>query len=656
MVRRAGRLSLELRRLRPRARPRELGKGLVEGEDVARAVKTSTSLCRTAWGPSVLGLLTCAALWAPLPAVAQPAAPPSAIQEQGAALNRMLDEAFDELVERRPMDLSRLGIRKLDDRWDDPSPAEARARSQVMSRWAELVKATATEQLDPESQLSAQLFLRAAEQERAALEFLEYDYPVNQMYGWQAEVPAFLINVHQIASPADAENYLLRLQRLPSLFRELTEGMLRREQNGIMPPVFVFDYVLGDIDNLLTGYPLNPTSEAVHPVWADYQSKVKALALSPEREADLLARGEQAMREGFAPAYRHLREVTATQRSRATEDDGCWKFPRGEEYYAFELQRITTTRLSAEEIHEVGLAEVARIQGEMQAILEEVGFEGSLAEFFVAMRGDPRFLYPNDEAGREAYLRDATVIIDVMRERLDDLFLTKPKAELVVKRVEPYREQSAGKAFYEIPAPDGSRPGIYYANLYDMESMPSYQMEALAYHEGLPGHHMQLSIAQELKGLPKFRRLGGYTAYIEGWGLYCEQLPREHGFYKDPYSNFGRLAMELFRAVRLVVDTGIHHKRWDRAKSLDYYMANTPNAEGDCQKMVDRHIVMPGQATAYKVGMIEILRLREKARASLGPDFDLREFHDVVLVHGAVPLETLEDLVDRYIASKRTRG
>ncbi len=594
---------------------------------------------------TALGVLTALTLLGSTPAVAQ---------ESPGGLNTLFDQAFDELSERRPTELTRLGVKKLNDRWDDLSPSEAKARYGVMKRWAEQVRKAGTEGLDQETALSLKLFLGQVEQERAALEFTEYDYPVNQMFGWQAEVPAFLINTHTVESVADAEAYILRLQRLPALFEELTDGMKRREARGIMPPKFVFEYVLGDIDNLLTGYPLTEDAAKPHPLWSDFSSKVKGLKLSSKDEAALLERGKAALREGFAPAYRSLREVAASQHERATADDGVWKFPRGAEYYEFELRRVTTTKLSADEIHRLGLSEVERIQGEMKAILEQVGFQGSLPEFFEAMRVDPRFLYPNDEAGRKAYLQEATAIIDRMRDSLDDFFLTKPKAPLVVKAVEPFREKSAGKAFYESPALDGSRPGIYYANLYDMASMPKYQMEALAYHEGIPGHHMQLSIAQELQGLPKFRRLGGYTAYIEGWGLYCEQLPKEHGFYQDPYSDFGRLAMELFRAARLVVDTGIHAKKWTRQQGLDYYLANTPNARGDCLKMVDRHIVMPGQATAYKVGMIEILRLREKARKALGPAFDLREFHDAILVHGAVPLDTLEDLVDSYIAGKKS--
>ena len=241
-------------------------------------------------------------------------------------------------------------------------------------------------------------------------------------------------------------------------------------------------------------------------------------------------------------------------------------------------------------------------------------------------------------------------MIDTMRTRLPEMFNTFPKADLIVKAVEPFREKGAGKAFYQRPAADGSRPGTYYANLYLMSAMPTYQMEALAYHEGIPGHHMQLAIAQELEGIPEFRKSGNVTAYTEGWGLYSEFLPKELGFYDDPYSDFGRLAMELWRAARLVVDTGLHDKKWTREEATQYLIDNTPNPESDCVKAIDRYIVMPGQATAYKIGMLKILELRERAKAALGDKFTLGEYHDIVLRDGPVPLAILEEKVDTWIA------
>jgi uncharacterized protein (DUF885 family) len=284
--------------------------------------------------------------------------------------------------------------------------------------------------------------------------------------------------------------------------------------------------------------------------------------------------------------------------------------------------------------------------------MEQVDFEGDLQEFFAYLRDDSRFYYPDTDAGRQEYLTRAENIIRAMQQRLGELFITQPASQLTVKAVEPYRAASAGKAFYNRGAPDGSRPGIYYANLYSMREMPTYQMEALAYHEGIPGHHMQYSISMELEDVPKFRRYGSFTSYGEGWGLYTEKLPKEMGFYDDPYSDAGRLAMELWRACRLVVDTGIHHLHWTRKQAIDYLQVNTPNPEGDSVKAIERYIVMPGQATAYTVGMLEILRLRENAKRQLGDEFDLREFHEVVLTNGPVPLSLLDDLVDDWTASK----
>ena len=289
----------------------------------------------------------------------------------------------------------------------------------------------------------------------------------------------------------------------------------------------------------------------------------------------------------------------------------------------------------------------------MQEIMDRVGFNGSLQDFYDFLRTDPQFTYPNTDEGREAYITDATSIIDDMREQLDDLFLTKPKADMIVKRVEPFREATAFGAFYNSPALDGSRPGTYYINLKDMADQPIFLQQALAYHEGIPGHHMQIAIAQELEGLPKFRTLGGHTAFIEGWALYAEEIPKELGLYTDPYKEFGQLGMEIFRAARLVVDTGIHAKQWDRERAVQYYLENIPNPEGDVRAEIDRYIVWPGQATAYLIGKLKVVELRQKAEEALGEQFDIREFHDAVLTNGSVPLNILEANIDAYIADKK---
>jgi uncharacterized protein (DUF885 family) len=372
-----------------------------------------------------------------------------------------------------------------------------------------------------------------------------------------------------------------------------------------------------------------------------------------------VADAKLALTDSVRPAYQALIAELEALEKVATNEDGVWKFANGGDYYNYALRSTTTTDLSADQIHEIGLKEVARIHAEMTAIKDEVGFKGDLPAFFKYMRTDPRFYFLNTPEGKAAYLEGAIKIIDTMRGRLDELFLTKPKAAIVVKAVEPFRERESAGAFYQRPAPDGSRPGTYYVNLYDMGAVAKYEMEALAYHEGIPGHHMQIAIAQELTGIPKFRKFGGYTAYIEGWGLYCERIPREMGFYSDPYSNFGRLSMELWRAARLVVDTGLHAKRWTRQQTMDWLRANTPNTERDIVTETNRYIVIAGQATAYKVGMMKILELRELATKELGGTkaqsghFDIREFHDVVLKDGAVPLDILEENVRAWIAAKK---
>ena len=505
------------------------------------------------------------------------------------------------------------------------------------------------ESLNPETQLSYDLFVQRAENEVADFEFRYHEYPVNQMFGFHSMVPSFLINMHQVSSPADAEAYVSRLEGVSDYFDKLITKLKTGEERGILPPRFVFPRVIDDAQNIISGVPFEASGDS-SALFQDIYQKVTQLDADEATKEDLLRRAETALKESVQPAYEKLITFLKEQEGRATADDGVWKWPDGEVYYANALERTTTTDLTADEIHQIGLDEVTRIHGEMRDIMKQVNFEGDLPDFFEFMRTSEQFYYPNTDEGKQAYMDSAKTIIDNMRDRLDELFIIKPQADMVVKRVEDFREKSAGKAFYNRPAPDGSRPGMYYANLHDTKNMPKYEMEALAYHEGIPGHHMQIAIAQELEDVPKFRKFGGYTAYIEGWGLYCEKIPKEMGLYEDPYSDFGRLAMELWRACRLVVDTGIHDKKWTREEGIAYYQTNTSASERECVRMVERHIVMPGQATAYKIGMMKILELREKAKQQLGDQFDIRQFHDVILKQGALPLDILEKQVDNWIA------
>ena len=573
-------------------------------------------------------------------------------QTESEKANQLFEDIFMENVMRSPMYQSYLGIKDDQDKWDDISDEQAKEDLALTKKHLEQVKAIDESKLNEQTKISWMLMKQKLENEIADFKWRHHNYPVNQMFGLHSSVASLLINQHRISSVDDAEDYISRLNGLPELFDQLADNLQLRAEKGIIAPKFVYPYVISDSKNIITGAPFDDGEPSA--LWEDFTSKVEQLELEENQREELLASAEKAMLESVKPAYQDLITVVEGIAEQATTKDGAWKFPDGEAFYNNALQRTTTTDLTAEEIHEVGLSEMERIHEEMRAIMEEVGFEGTLQEFFVHMRNSDEFIYPNTEEGRQRYLDEATAYIDNMRERLDELFINKPKAGLIVKAVEPFREKSAGKAFYQQPSMDGSRPGTYYANLYDMEAMPTYQMEALAYHEGIPGHHMQIAIQQELEGIPKFRRFGRYTAYSEGWGLYTEKLPKEIGLYKDPYSDFGRLAMELWRAVRLVVDTGIHDKKWTREEGIDFYVTNTPNAKSDAVKMVERHIVMPGQATAYKIGMNKILELREKAKSELGDKFDIREFHDVVLGSGPVPLNILEQFVNDYISEKKS--
>ncbi|MDQ3534195.1 MAG: DUF885 domain-containing protein [Bacteroidota bacterium] len=578
----------------------------------------------------------------------------SEIEAESQKANDFFERVFNESVDRHPVTQTMYGIRKDYDKWNDLSDEFEQQELEITKKNLAFLKDSINfGALDEQTKLSYQLFEYEAQEEMEKFPFRFHNYPVNQMFGFQSFVGAFLINFHQITDFKDAEAYIARLNNIPPVIDQIIENLKIREQKGIILPKYLFPKVISDSKNLITGQPMDQ-STSLNSLYEDFKTKTSAVeGVTREQKDKLMEHAAIALNTSFKPSYEKLITFLDDQEKRAGEEAGVSRFPDGEKYYNLMLKYTTTTDMTSEDIHETGLKEVARIHNEMKEIMRKVNFKGTLQEFFTFMEKDPQFYYPNTDEGRQAYIDSAVVVIDNMKAQLDELFITKPKADLVVRRVEPFREKSAGKAFYYRPAPDGSRPGIYYANLYDMMAMPKYEMEALAYHEGLPGHHMQIAIAQELEGLPKFRTLGGYTAYSEGWGLYCELVPKEIGKYENPYSDFGRLAMELWRACRLVVDTGIHSKNWTREDGLNYYRNNTAAAEFEVESMVDRHIVIPSQATAYKIGMMKILDLRENAKSRLGDKFDLREFHDVVLTNGAVPLGVLEKLVENYIQKKQ---
>jgi uncharacterized protein (DUF885 family) len=562
-----------------------------------------------------------------------------------ARLAAFFETEFDRGLIKSPEAATGQGDKRGYDKWDDDTDVAA-ARSLIEAGVInQTLKSLArVAPLNAQDQLSVRLFDKNTMRAQAGARFRGHNYMFTQMRGAHTGIPTFLANQHKVSSVEDAQAYIARLQGIPLKLGTMVDRSNVAAARGITPPKFIYDYVVSDSENLLRGAPFSDGA-GDSPMWADIQTKINGLSVDEATKSRLKNEARSAFLAHVKPAYENLIATMRTQQANARNTDGVWALPDGEAYYAERLANQTTTNLSADDIHKIGLDNVARLHGEMAAIMTRVGFTGTRDAFFDMLETDPKFYIANTPEGKAGYIRQATALIDTMRTALPSAFNIQPKAPMVVRAVEPFREASAGLAFYQRPTPDGSRPGIYYINTSNVKAIPTYQMEALAYHEGIPGHHMQIAIAQELQGIPKFRRFGGFTAYSEGWGLYTEKLGKDMGFYSDPYSDFGRLTMELRRAIRLVVDTGLHHKRWPRQQAIDYILANQPGDLASARRDIDRYIVMPGQATAYLIGQIEILRLREAARVRMGAGFSLAKFHDVVLGNGSVPLDVLGELV-----------
>lgn len=576
----------------------------------------------------------------------------AAAEDAVAAANAFFERALDERLDLNPETASSLGLRTGYDRWQDASEAGDSERLALAERQLAELRATIDrDALDDATRLSWQVFESGEERRIARHRWRNHAY-VFDKNGTHVSLPAFLINTHRVESEQDAVDYIRRLEGVRTLMDQRILRATSAARLGILPPQFVFPYVIEDARNIVTGRPFD-NGAADSPLLADFRGKVAALKIDEARRESLLARAELALLTSVKPAFDAVIAWAVEYQKAATDDDGVWKLPDGAAYYDFLLENYTTTKLTAPEIHEIGLREVARLHEDMRALMKRVGFEGDLPAFLQFMRTDPRFYYEDSDAGRAEWHADANRYIAGMRAKLPQLFITLPKADVVVKAVEPFREKSAGKAFYQRPSLDGTRPGVFYGNLYQMTEMPKYELEALVYHEAIPGHHMQNSIAMENRSLPRFRGLGGYSAYSEGWGLYSERLGKEMGFYADPWSEFGRLALELLRAVRLVVDTGLHAKRWTREQTIRYHVENSPMSEEAAIRATERYILNPGQATAYMIGMLKIVELRALAAAELGERFDVREFHDLVLRTGSVPLTVLEAEVQRWIDGRK---
>ncbi|MGZ8354242.1 MAG: DUF885 domain-containing protein [Allosphingosinicella sp.] len=571
---------------------------------------------------------------------------------EDARLLAFLDAGFDERNASSPETLTSLGSKEKYDRLDDYSDAQAqRDQALVQKQLADMKARFDYSRLSPAGQLNYRLFDYNAARSAENFRWRDYGFAMSTNGSPAGAFPVFLINQHRIDTVADAEAYIARIRDTERAIREISAEARAQAEKGVVPPRFNFAPVRADARRAIAGAPFGAGPDS--PLLADFRKKANALDAPAGVKARLIADASAALSGPFRRAVGEMLAALDAIEPKATGNSGAWSLPEGADYYASRLRAQTTTDLSADRIHQIGLDEVARIHREMEAIKARVGFKGTLQQFFAHIKTGRQYKYPNTDEGRRTYLADANAFIAQVMAVAPKWFSRLPKAPLEVRAVEAWRQETAAVAFYNRPSPDGSRPGIFYVNLADMNQVLKPQIEGIAYHEGAPGHHFQIALQQELDGVPKFRRFGGYGAYSEGWGLYAERLGREMGFYEDPYSLFGHLSLELWRAVRLVTDTGLHSKRWTREQAIGYFQDNSLLSERDIVKEVERYINNPGQATSYKIGQLKIVELRERAKRELGTRFDIRDFHAAVLENGPLPLDILEQQVEAYIAAKK---
>ena len=583
-------------------------------------------------------------------------------QTESERLNQWFEEKYEEQLQFSPLQMTYLGRKDKYDQLDDMSEeAEKKNLAWLAASVAELKSHFDYAKLDLDSKTSYDLWIYQYEQAQAGEKWRYHGYSFNQMFGPQSMLPNFMINMHRVDNLQDMQAYISRLNQMSRAAKQLIDGVHKSADIGVKAPYFAYDGVITQSKNVITGYPFDD-SETDAPLMADAKRKIQALvdngSIDQAKADELTEEAKAALLSSVKPAY--LTFIDWFESDRANIPDaaqGASALPDGLAYYDYRLKTSTTTDLTADEIHQLGLSEVARLTAAMEKLKTEVGFEGTLQDFFAYIKQDvtdERFYYPDTDEGRQAYIDDTQAYLDYIDSKLPEYFGLLPKAKLVVKRVESFREQPGAAQHYSSGTPDGSRPGTYYVHLSDMTMMPKNEMEAVAYHEGSPGHHMQISIQQELQSVPTFRTQLFYGSYVEGWALYAETLAKEMGAYQNPFSDFGRLVTEMWRAIRLVVDTGIHAKGWTEQQAIEYFKQNSPISEGQIISEVQRYFVMPGQATSYKIGMLKIIELRQRAKDALGDKFDIRAFHDTVLGGGQLPLQVLERKVDNWIASQQS--
>jgi len=571
-------------------------------------------------------------------------------------LNQWFAEKFEQQLQMSPIYLTILGRKDRYDEIDDVSQAE---QERQLIWLGDTVKTLKTkfdyDKLTDETKISYDIWVYQYQQQLEGQAFTDNAYVFTQMQGLQSFAAQFLINFHKVDDLSDMQAYIKRIKGVSKAISVSLEQAQLNASKGVRPPRFAYEGVIKQATNLITGAPFT-ADEKDAALWSDGKAKIEKLVadkIIDQVAADQLQKELKGqLMASFLPNYQALISWFTNDMDNTDEIAyGVGKQHNGKAYYNYQLKISTTTSLTADQIHQIGLDEVARITKEMITIKESVNFDGDLQKFFKFMKTAPRFYYPDTDEGRLGYIKDTEAFYDVIKNQLPNYFGILPKAGLVVKRVEAFREQPGAAAHYFSGTADGSRPGVYYVHLSDMTAMPKPELESVAYHEGNPGHHMQISIAQELSSVPLFRTQANFNAYSEGWGLYSEWLAKEMGGYQDHYSDFGRLTNEIWRAVRLVVDTGIHAKGWNEQQAIDYFKSKVPTSETTIRSEIRRYIVWPGQATGYKIGMLKIQELRNHAEKALGDKFDIRAFHDTVLGGGAMPLDILERRVNSWIES-----
>ena len=477
-------------------------------------------------------------------------------------------------------------------------------------------------------------------------QFPFHNYPLNQIGGIHLNMIQFMTDIHPIRSSSEAAAYIDRLNMLDEVFESQMEILNAQKAAGIFPPGFVFDHVIRQLNEFIE------SAEGSNPIRDVFQRKISEIDIDEETQVELMNDLDSAMQDSVKPGFKLLLGFMMETLPMANPNDGVWSLPNGDEYYALRLKAQTTTDYTAEEIHNIGLSEVDRISKRMQAILSELAYGDNLnvGEMMNKLNEDPEFLYADTADRKSIVVKDYNDIVEETWLAASDSFHKMPESKVEVRAIPEYSEQNEAGGYYMSPALDGSRPGVFYANLYDIKQTPTYSMRALAFHEAIPGHHLQNALNMENEELTLYRRFGYYTsAFGEGWALYSERLSLELGMAKSLYDELGVLQSELFRAVRLVVDTGLHYKRWTREEAMDYLKKTTGMSDAEVVSEIERYIVWPGQACSYKVGMLKILELREKALAEMGDDFDIRDFHSAVLDNGEPPLFIVEELVNKMI-------